>query len=133
MLRVLLCEVNEVERLYTEKRGAVFSWLRKRVATDEDAEDLTQNAFLKLSIAEIDPTNNPESYLWLTARNLLKNWYRDRDAEKRAELNTRQLREGEENRPFSNRDKELAWPSEFSGNDRTTAEWLAGDDHYDQE
>ena len=45
---------NTLETLYRDNRAAVFTWLRPRVNNAEDAEDLTQSAFLKLAGADLE-------------------------------------------------------------------------------
>jgi RNA polymerase sigma-70 factor (ECF subfamily) len=73
------------ELLHGRYHARVHRFLRARRASPEDAEDLTQEAFLRVfrSNAKFEKTREFEKYLFQTAVNLLRNLVRDRTAVKR--------------------------------------------------
>lgn len=56
-----------------EARGAdLLRYVRRRVRTDADARDITQEAYLRfIRLAQPDRLNNPEAYLFRIAGNLV--------------------------------------------------------------
>jgi RNA polymerase sigma factor (sigma-70 family) len=65
--------MDEAERLMARFHGPLMSFFLRRVRDREDAEDLTQEAFLRiLRRDEAVPVDNPESYVFRVAVNLLR-------------------------------------------------------------
>lgn len=64
-------------------RGEILGFLRGRVSNLEQAEDLLQQTFLRvLQRANWAAVNNPRAYLKTTARHVLADFYRSRNARK---------------------------------------------------
>lgn len=64
---------DEAERLMARFHRPLMSFFLRRVRDREDAEDLTQEAFLRiLRRDEAIPVDNPESYVFRVAVNLLR-------------------------------------------------------------
>lgn len=62
-----------VVRLFAEHRGAVLAFFRRRVRRQADAQDLTQEVYLRmLRISDQEAIRNPVFYLFTVANNLLK-------------------------------------------------------------
>jgi RNA polymerase sigma-70 factor, ECF subfamily len=68
------------ERLYEELHRCILAYFRKRTGSVEKAEDLAQEAILKLlrRLEAGESVANPEAYLFRSARNLLIDYYRGR-------------------------------------------------------
>jgi RNA polymerase sigma-70 factor (ECF subfamily) len=69
-----------LDTLYRENRGKVFSYIRKKINSDEDAEDLLSQVFLEASrcAEKFDPEKASEAtWLFTIARNLLNRRLRD--------------------------------------------------------
>lgn len=62
----------EVQELYTP----LFLYVRKRVNHKEDAEDLTQEVFLKLANSDSSKIDNVKSWVYTIARNTITDFYR---------------------------------------------------------
>ena len=61
-----------LEELFAEHGQRLISFLRKKFCSKEDAEDIAQNAFIRIrKICESDEAVNPKAYLYQTASNLL--------------------------------------------------------------
>lgn len=70
--------IDSIEVLYNELYDDLFAFFRRRVGSTEVAEDLAQEAFLKL-IRRLESGSfvaNAQAYLFRTARNLLIDHYR---------------------------------------------------------
>ena len=64
---------DEAEQLVARFRGPLLSFFRRRVREPQDAEDLTQEVFLRLLRRdEAVPVDNPEIYVFRIAANLLR-------------------------------------------------------------
>jgi len=62
---------------YRHHGGEVLAFLRRRLDSQEDAEDLTQEAFLRVHrLGKLDKIENPRAYLLRTAENLLRDRFR---------------------------------------------------------
>lgn len=70
-----VAEVSVIAALYAKEHARLVSYLRRRLPTLEDAEDLAQAAFLRLW-RKREIARNPSGYLWRTARNLVADFYR---------------------------------------------------------
>jgi len=72
-----------LERTVQAERPRLFDFIRRRVRTNEDAEDILQDVLLQLassySIAE--PIERLTSWLFTVARNKVIDWYRKRRPE----------------------------------------------------
>lgn len=64
------------EQVYTDHHRVVFGFLRARVLDHADADDLTQEVFLRFysGLGRYDPTRNPDARPWLRgiSRNVLR-------------------------------------------------------------
>ncbi len=59
-------------------RGPLLSFFNRRVRTREDAEELTQEVFLRLlKRPDLGSVTNLEGFVFVTAANLLKDFYRN--------------------------------------------------------
>jgi RNA polymerase sigma factor (sigma-70 family) len=71
------------ERAFRSERRRLLDFIRQRVRTDEDAEDILQDVFYQLlagySVAE--PIEKLTSWLFTVARNKVIDWYRKRKSE----------------------------------------------------
>ncbi|MDM3872017.1 RNA polymerase sigma factor [Porticoccus sp. W117] len=66
-------------RLFAEHSGRLQHYLRKRLASDADAQELSQEAYLRLlRVKKIDLIRHPEAYLYRIARNLVHELYSGR-------------------------------------------------------
>jgi RNA polymerase sigma-70 factor (ECF subfamily) len=62
-----------LERLFAEQRGALQAFLSRRVRRHPDAEELSQEVYVRmLRIPDIGAIRNPEAYLYTVASNLAK-------------------------------------------------------------
>lgn len=76
----------ETEALWGELRKRLFSFLRRRVATPEDAEDLLQEVFTRIheNAATLDEVESVTGWVYRTAGNAVTDYYRRRGAFARA-------------------------------------------------
>ncbi len=69
---------REVERTYRQNKPRLLGWIRSRVGSLEDAEDILQEVFVSAlgawSVAE--PIENLVAWLFQAARNRVVDWYR---------------------------------------------------------
>ncbi|MFF7710457.1 sigma-70 family RNA polymerase sigma factor [Pseudomonas sp. NPDC007930] len=73
----------QVERLYTDHRHWLATWLRRRLGCDERAADLTHDTFMRLlSARQATPINEPRAFLTTLAKRVLFNHYRRQDLER---------------------------------------------------
>jgi RNA polymerase sigma-19 factor, ECF subfamily len=57
---------------FREHRGRLYSYLKRRLANEEDAQEVAQEAFLRLlRVTRIDLVADPQAYLYRVARNLI--------------------------------------------------------------
>ena len=63
---------RQIEQLYKP----LFLYVKKRVNSLEDAEDLTQEVFYKLSKSEINDVESVKSWVYTIARNTITDYYR---------------------------------------------------------
>jgi RNA polymerase sigma-70 factor (ECF subfamily) len=62
-----------VERLFAEHRGALQAFFRRRIRSQADAPDLTQEVYLRmLRISDQEAIRDPRLYLYTIANNLVK-------------------------------------------------------------
>jgi RNA polymerase sigma-70 factor (ECF subfamily) len=66
-------KADEAAQLVARFRGPLLAFFRRRVREPQDAEDLTQEVFLRLMRRdEAVPVDNPEIYVFRIAANLLR-------------------------------------------------------------
>ena len=66
-------KLSLVERLFTEHRGALQAFFRRRVRSKADVPDLAQEVYLRmLRVSDHDAIRNPVGYLYTVANNLVK-------------------------------------------------------------
>jgi len=77
---------------FEQEKEKIFRFIRSRVATAEDAEDILQDVYMKAAeyMDATEPIHNLLGWLYTAARNRITDWYRSR---KRAESPVSQLGE----------------------------------------
>ncbi|BDD05605.1 RNA polymerase sigma factor SigZ [Aureibacter tunicatorum] len=63
---------SQIQELY----NPLFLYVRKRINNQEDAEDLTQEVFLKLSKSDSDKVDSLKSWVYTIAKNTITDYYR---------------------------------------------------------
>lgn len=63
---------TQIQELYTP----LFLYVKKRVKSREDAEDLTQEIFYKLAKSDSDKIDNIKSWVYTIAKNTITDYYR---------------------------------------------------------
>lgn len=63
---------TNIDELYK----SLFKYIKKRVNQTEDAEDLTQEVFLKLAKSDLEKVNNVKHWVYAIAKNTLIDYYR---------------------------------------------------------
>jgi len=76
----------ETEALWSELRTRLLSFLRRRVATPEDAEDLLQDVFTRIheNASKLAEVESVSGWVYRTAGNAVTDYYRRRGAFARA-------------------------------------------------
>jgi len=71
------------ERTYRTERKRLFEFIRQRVRTNEDAEDIMEDVFYQLlsSYSVTEPIEKMTSWLFTVARNKVIDWYRKKRPE----------------------------------------------------
>lgn len=66
------------ERAFRAERSRLLEFIRRRVRTDEDAEDILSDVFAQLlaSYSVTEPIERMTSWLFTVARNRIIDWYR---------------------------------------------------------
>jgi RNA polymerase sigma factor (sigma-70 family) len=63
---------SKLEEVFREHRGRLYSYLRRRLTNEDDAQELAQEAFLRLlRVNRADLVADPQAYLYRVARNLV--------------------------------------------------------------
>lgn len=63
---------SNLEVLFREHAQQLVHFLKRKVGSQEEAEDIAQNAFIRIQrLAETSEMDNPKAYLYRTASNLL--------------------------------------------------------------
>lgn len=72
-----------VERAFQSERRRLLDFIRRRVRTNEDAEDILQDVFYQLltGYGVAEPIEKLTSWLFTVARNKVTDWYRKRKTE----------------------------------------------------
>lgn len=68
--------MENVEALYREHFTGIHRWFRRETGNTDEASDLAQDVFLKLSLREGEGLETSASYMWATAKNHLIDWKR---------------------------------------------------------
>ena len=71
------------EQTFRTERKRLFDFIRRRVRTEEDAEDILSDVFYQLisSYSVTDPIEKMTSWLFTVARNKIIDWYRKKRPE----------------------------------------------------
>ncbi|MEX2117869.1 MAG: RNA polymerase sigma factor [Bacteroidota bacterium] len=74
---------DHVERAAQTQHKRLFDFIRRRVGTEEDAEDILQDVFLQLvsTYNVTEPIEHMTAWLFTVARNKVIDWYRKRRPE----------------------------------------------------
>ena len=69
-----------MEELYRQLHDALLRYARRHLDSDETAEDITHDSFLKLltALRDGDTVRNPGAFVFRTARNRIIDYYRTR-------------------------------------------------------
>lgn len=92
MNQVMAATQNElVQQTVDKERKRLFSFIRNRVASDEDAEDILQDVFYELTetVRLMKPIERVASWLFTVARNKITDSYRKKKPEPLANLAAR--------------------------------------------
>lgn len=73
-------DLSAFEKLISIHENKIFNYLYRLVGDEADAEDLTQEVFIKLYKykSQIDPEKNLKSWLYTVATNTANDWFRAR-------------------------------------------------------
>ena len=77
---------TQIARAAAGERGRLFAFIRRRVASDSQAEDILQDVFYQLltSYSVTEPLEQMTGWLFTVARNKIIDWYRKRRPRDRA-------------------------------------------------
>jgi RNA polymerase sigma factor (sigma-70 family) len=77
---------TQIARAAAGERGRLFVFIRRRVASDSQAEDILQDVFYQLltSYSVTEPLEQMTGWLFTVARNKIIDWYRKRRPRDRA-------------------------------------------------
>jgi RNA polymerase sigma factor (sigma-70 family) len=75
---------QSIEETFRAERPRLMDFIRRRVHTDEDAEDIVQDVFYRLVAGYnvLEPIENLTAWLFRAARNRIIDWYRKRRPER---------------------------------------------------
>jgi len=73
-----LAETVDIEQAVRRERGRLLAFIRRRVRTEEDAEDILQDVVYQLltSYSVTEPIERLTAWLFRVARNKIIDWYR---------------------------------------------------------
>jgi RNA polymerase sigma-70 factor, ECF subfamily len=88
------------EQLFTANYPKLAGWVRRLVDDDETAHEIASEAFVRLlsKWTSPDKLDNPQSYLYMIATNLVRDHWRKTERERRA---MRTVTAGAEHEPYS--------------------------------
>ena len=88
------------EQLFTANYPKLAGWIRRLVDDDETAHEIASEAFVRLlsKWTSMDKLENPQSYLYMIATNLVRDHWRKMERERRA---MRNVTAGAEHEPYS--------------------------------
>lgn len=71
---------TRIAQTAASERGRLFAFIRRRVASDSQAEDILQDVFYQLltSYSVTEPLEQMTGWLFIVARNKIIDWYRKR-------------------------------------------------------
>lgn len=81
-VRKVCMSLTNIEILYQEHQSWIYSWLYQRLSSKEQAEDLTQDTFLRVLNGREQDIREPRAYLTTVAKGILSNWYQRQSLEK---------------------------------------------------
>ena len=102
-----------IENTVKKEKRRLFDFIRKRVKTEEDAQDILQDVFLQLA-ASLEPIEKMTAWLFRVARNRITDLYRKKKTEKLDDL----FYQGEDD------DLSLHWEELIPGSNDTDSAWL---------
>lgn len=71
--------VSDLEGLTRKFRPALIAFFSRRAASHAEAEDMTQEVFIRLAQSKVETVDSTEAYIFRIATNLLRDsWRRDR-------------------------------------------------------
>jgi RNA polymerase sigma factor (sigma-70 family) len=75
---------RSLERAAKSERKRLFDFIRRRISSEADAEDILQDVFYQLvtSYSVTEPIEKLTSWLYTVARNRITDWYRKRRFER---------------------------------------------------
>jgi len=75
---ILIDRTDSLEKTVTAERGRLFDFIRRRVRTAEDAEDILQDVLYQFvaSYSVTEPIEKLTAWLFRVARNKIIDWYR---------------------------------------------------------
>ena len=75
---ILIDRADSLEKAVTGERGRLFEFIRRRVRTAEDAEDILQDVLYQFvaSYSVTEPIEKLTAWLFRVARNKIIDWYR---------------------------------------------------------
>lgn len=70
--------MKKIEQSFKKERMRLFGFIRSKINSNEDAEDVLQDVFLQAikTMSIIEPINNLMSWLYTVAHNRIIDWYR---------------------------------------------------------
>jgi RNA polymerase sigma factor (sigma-70 family) len=72
-----VAERDDIKESVEKNQNRLFGFIRKRVRTDEDAEDILQEVWYQLSrLISLDEIESISGWLYRVARNKITDWYR---------------------------------------------------------
>jgi RNA polymerase sigma-70 factor (ECF subfamily) len=94
------------EQLFTANYPRLAGWVRRLVDDDETAHEIASEAFVRLlsKWTSPDKLDNPQSYLYMIATNLVRDHWRKTERERRA---MRSMSAGADREPFSDPAQEV--------------------------
>jgi RNA polymerase sigma factor (sigma-70 family) len=77
-LNPTLAQTDIISQAFRQERKRLFDFIRRRMPTDTDAEDILQDVFYQLSVTYSveNPIERIGSWLFTVAGNKIKDWYR---------------------------------------------------------
>ena len=70
---------EKIRETVKKERGRLFDFIKKRVANEDDAEDILQDVFYQyVANFDVDPIEQTASWLFKVAGNKIIDWYRKR-------------------------------------------------------
>jgi RNA polymerase sigma-70 factor (ECF subfamily) len=64
--------LSDLERISRQFRPALLAYFRRRVPSHAEAEDMTQEVFIRLAQSKVDTVDSTEAFIFRIATNLLR-------------------------------------------------------------